>query len=114
MPIQSAITTIEKEDDKFIVSGYAYTGSGNEIAKVEISNDNGITWNKTELNNELNKNQKHWTWTIWSIKVPISCNRCFICRATDINGNIQPSDISNKWNLRGLNNNTFHKKISEK
>ena len=29
---------------------------------------------------------------------------------TDINGNTQPSNIFEKWNLRGLNNNTLHKK----
>jgi len=114
MPIQSAITNIEKDDDKYIISGYAYTGSGDEIAKVEISNDNGITWNKTELNKELNKNQKHWAWTIWKIKMNISDNPCFICRTFDVNGAKQPLNISDKWNLRGLNNNTLHKKCYEK
>jgi sulfite oxidase len=114
MPIQSAITTIEKNDEKYIVEGYAYTGNGNEISEVEISNDDGITWNKTELNKALNKNQKHWAWTIWKSKKNISDNPCFICRAVDVNGNKQPSDISYKWNLRGLNNNTLHKKCYEK
>ena len=111
MPIQSVITNIEKEEeDKYIIEGYAWTGSGNEIETVEISNDNCVTWNKTELNKELNKNQKHWAWTIWKIKMDITDNPCFICRAIDINGNTQPSNIYEKWNLRGLNNNTLHKK----
>ena len=111
MPIQSAITNIERVDQEYTIRGYAYTGSGNEIARVEISNDDGLTWNETTLDKTLNQDQKHWAWTIWNVTIPVSKNDSFICRATDVNGNTQPSDISNKWNLRGLNNNTCHKKI---
>ena len=91
------------------------TGSGNEIITVEVSNDNGITWNKAELNKYLNKNQKHWAWTIWKVNIDTS-ESCFVCRAFDVNGNSQPTNtvgttgIESKWNLRGLNNNTYHKK----
>jgi sulfite oxidase len=110
MPLQSAITNIKKEGDKYIVEGYAWSGSGNEISNVEISNDDGITWDNTELNKELNKNQKHWAWTIWKKKYNISDNPCFICRAFDINNKSQPPNIKETWNLRGLNNNTWHKR----
>jgi len=121
MPIQSAITNIENNESSkgslnknYIIEGYAWTGSGNEIKTVEVSNDNGITWHKAELNKELNKNQKHWAWTIWKVNINISNNPCFICRAFDINGNTQPSNIASKWNLRGLNNNTLHKRCIKK
>ena len=113
MPIQSVITNIDKEDGKYILNGYAWTGSGDEISKDEISNDNGKTWVLSELNKDLNKNQKHWAWTIWKSKYNISNNPCFICRAFDINNKSQPSVVADKWNLRGLNNNTWHKKCYE-
>ena len=68
MPIQSAITNIERVDqEEYTIRGYAYTGSGNEIARVEISNDDGLTWNETTLDKTLNQDQKHWAWTIWNL-----------------------------------------------
>ena len=82
-----------------------------------ISNSNALSVPFKEFygflnkSTKLNQDQKHWAWTIWNVTIPVSKNDSFICRATDVNGNTQPSDISNKWNLRGLNNNTCHKKI---
>ena len=115
MPLQSAITNIEKEGDKYAVEGYAWTGSGDEISRVEISNDEGITWSSAaELNRELNENQKSWAWTIWKDERNISDNPCFICRAFDRSGKSQPASLDEKWNLRGLNNNTWHRKCYER
>jgi sulfite oxidase len=113
MPLQSAITNIRKENDKYIVEGYAWTGSGDEITKVEISNDDGATWSSAGLNKELNKNQKSWAWTIWKDEHVVSDNPCFMCRAFDKSGKSQPDALDKKWNVRGLNNNTWHRKCYE-
>ena len=109
MPIQSAITNIIHSDDNIIIEGYAWTGSGNEIDTVEISFD-GNRWIPVSLNKSLNKNQKSWAWTLWNIELPYDGEDKVMCRATDINGNRQPMDIKDKWNIRGLNNNSIHKK----
>ena len=34
-----------------------------------------------------------------------------MCRASDNDGNIQPENINDIWNLRGLSNNSVHKKV---
>jgi sulfite oxidase len=57
MPITSAITSIrhhasdpcKKCNSPFSTSGYAYSGGGREIVRVDISTDNGATWDQADL-----------------------------------------------------------------
>ena len=35
------------------------------------------------------------------------------CRAVDDDGNIQPEEVSDIWNIRGLANNSVHKEVIE-
>ena len=39
--------------------------------------------------------------------------KIIMCRASDNDGNIQPENINDIWNLRGLSNNSVHKKEIE-
>ena len=32
-----------------------------------------------------------------------------VCKATDASYNVQPESVEGIWNLRGLNNNSWHK-----
>lgn len=56
-PVQSAISEpkpgsrIEADDGEVIVKGYAFSGGGRGIFRVDISLDGGNTWNNAELNN---------------------------------------------------------------
>ena len=52
------------------LSGYAYSGGGNGIIRVDISFDGGKTWNQAQLYNENDPfSQKSFAWTLWSYEV---------------------------------------------
>ena len=46
----------------------------------------------------------------WSVNVKVDKYPCEVrCRAIDDKGNIQPDEIKDIWNIRGLSNNSVHK-----
>jgi DMSO/TMAO reductase YedYZ molybdopterin-dependent catalytic subunit len=70
------------------VHGAAWTGDG-EIKKVEISSDDGATWNEAKLLGESKPN----AWRLWEFnwKTPNRPEKAtLIARATDSNGRSQP------------------------
>src|SRR6059058_2553792 len=70
------------------VRGTAWTGDG-EIMKVEISSDDGATWNEAKLLGESKPN----AWRLWefSWKTPARAGKAtLVARATDSNGRTQP------------------------
>ena len=49
---------------------------------------------------------------VWGADVKIDKFPCEIqCKAVDDDGNVQPNDVKDIWNIRGLANNSIHKKI---
>ncbi len=68
------------------VGGVAYGGSRG-IKKVEISTDNGTTWNEATLQPPLSKD----TWVLWSWpwRAPAPGRYTLMSRATDGEGNLQ-------------------------
>src|SRR6266581_179794 len=72
------------------VHGAAWTSNG-EIKKVEISSDDGATWNEAKLIGE----SKPDAWRLWecSWKTPARSGKAtLIARATDSNGRTQPTE----------------------
>jgi len=72
------------------VHGAAWTGNG-EIAKVEISSDDGATWNEAKLLGESKPN----AWRLWEFnwKTPARPGKVtLIARATDSEGRTQPME----------------------
>ncbi|PYL94968.1 MAG: sulfite oxidase [Verrucomicrobia bacterium] len=70
------------------VRGTAWTGDG-EIKKVEISSDDGATWNEAKLLGESKPN----SWRLWEFnwKTPARAGKAtLVARATDSNGRTQP------------------------
>ena len=70
------------------VRGTAWTGDG-EIMKVEISSDDGATWNEAKLLGESKPN----AWRLWEFnwKTPARAGKAtLVARATDSNGRTQP------------------------
>ena len=55
-------------DNKLKVSGYAWSGCGRGIVRVDVSKDNGKTWLSAKL---LNKYEygKAWAWTLWELEI---------------------------------------------
>ena len=137
MPITSAITSIKvaKEDedkkdetkaDKAVqpekaatLQGYAFSGGGRKIVRVDVSLDNGKTWDQAELLDDCDpkdggddspcKGRKHWVWQRWKYNGQLPMDeqrgekRCstVVVKATDEVYNSQPEHHQGIYNLRG-------------
>jgi sulfite oxidase len=135
-PIQSAICSVKEiKDNKLIIKGFAYSGGGRGILRVDVSIDKGKSWSIAKLKEGSEQNPiKSWAWTFWELEIekPDSSNYLIngiygifnkiqlfeektiiniMCKATDIGYNIQPKTIDDTWNIRGLNNNSWHNYI---
>ncbi|KAH7251592.1 Oxidoreductase, molybdopterin-binding domain-containing protein [Fusarium tricinctum] len=133
LPVQSAITTCKlgdwtAKDGDFktytkpaSLTGYAYSGGGRSIIRVDISVDNGKTWSQASIIPDCSTKEGEqspcfghaaWAWRRWKFQgnVPLdafqtieSGKRCatFVVKATDEAYNTQPESHAATWNLRG-------------
>jgi len=118
MPVQSSIvfpkpgTTIDLDDIN--CSGFAWSGGGRGIVRVDVSADGGKTWITADLGAGSEQNMtRAWAWTFWEASVPVpeelrGKEVTLLCRATDSSYNTQPERPEPIWNLRGLNCNCWH------
>jgi len=119
-PVQSAIcyplpNELIPANDILTVKGYAYSGGGRGIVRVDVSIDEGKTWHTANLLEGKEQPLDHaWAWTFWDCDFPITSDLVgnkleVICKATDASYNVQPDSIKGIWNLRGINNNAWHR-----
>ncbi|XP_040281523.1 sulfite oxidase, mitochondrial [Bufo bufo] len=118
LPVQSAITEprpgekiTPNHDGNVTIKGYAWSGGGREIVRVDVSLDGGKTWKVAELTGE-EKEGLAWAWKVWILEaaIPVECNEMtIICKAVDDNYNVQPDSVAPIWNLRGVLNNAWHR-----
>ena len=129
MPVQSAIVnpgvgdstyTIDEDDDDIDVSGYAWSGGGRSIVRVDVSADNGKTWVTATLGKGSDqKRGRAWAWTLWNASVPLTPEIKalgkkngkiqIVCKAVDGSYNQQPENAHSLWNRRGILNNSWHR-----
>lgn len=118
LPVQSAICeptngTTLKNVDEVQIKGYAYSGGGRGIVRVDVTIDGGKNWHVATLKNPtLQPLHRSWAWTLWEVTLPVPKNspRLFIqCKAVDSSYNVQPDNVEPIWNLRGVLNNAWHK-----
>ncbi len=117
-PIQSAIcepvdgAIVKKDNQRFTVKGYAFSGGGNSIESVLVSMDGGKSWKKAQVNQLSAPLYRQWAWALWEIDfdIPKDQEKCeLLCVATDSTQNTQPETVKSIWNARGLMNNSWHK-----
>lgn len=123
MPVTSAICSpnpLENQvkiiDGCMEVKGYAYSGGGNKIIRVDLTTDQGKTWMTADLQ-QLSDGEnvgpgRHYAWTLWTAKVPVQKNQKVIeiwSKAVDSNYNCQPETFRNTWNLRGVVANAYNR-----
>ncbi|TYZ60279.1 hypothetical protein PybrP1_008510 [[Pythium] brassicae (nom. inval.)] len=124
LPVQSAITeprngarhVVDDAGDASVVTvkGYAWSGGGRNIIRVDVSTDGGRTWRPAELH-ESGRRQKYnraWAWTPWEIDVAVAPGTAaldIMCKAVDASYNVQPDTIAPIWNMRGVLNNAWHR-----
>jgi sulfite oxidase len=98
-----------------LIKGWAIGTYGSPIRTIEVSFDNGNTWEKVE-NVKYNENhfKKAFGWTLWQHniekeKLNSKDNISISVRSEDRDGNKQPTTSEEIWNIRGLMNNSIHK-----
>jgi sulfite oxidase len=89
-----------------LVQGYALSGGGRKIARVDVSGDGGNSWTTATLT----QGDEHWAWTFWQARLqfPKGENE-IIARAFDSASNTQPEDARHIWNFKGYMNNAWHR-----
>lgn len=119
MPVQSSIVFPSEGEvitlDDVEVRGFAWSGGGRGIVRVDVSVDGGSTWHTAELTDGCGQRpSRAWAWTFWEATVPVpeefkGKKITLICKATDSSYNVQPERPEPIWNLRGLNCNCWHR-----
>ncbi|KAI9689273.1 MAG: hypothetical protein M1820_010184 [Bogoriella megaspora] len=141
-PVQSAVTFVQEvnshtpeypswgsgriywlDEDYVTVEGYAYSGGGREIVRVDVSADGGRTWMQAELQGNCEgdakekgdarrKGSRCWTWKRWKCDVPkmqAAMGREFVVKAVDDSYNTQPENYAATWNFRGNLTTAWHR-----
>ncbi|KAI1723667.1 oxidoreductase molybdopterin binding domain-containing protein [Ditylenchus destructor] len=118
-PVQSAICVpapnakVNRENGAIEVCGYAWSGGGRGIIRVEVSVDGGKTWESAALQQDPDQDLDHmWAWTLWraEVKIPKEGDKfMLVCKATDRAYNTQPETATGLWNVRGLLHNAWHR-----
>lgn len=74
LPIQSAICepkegqTIKVNDRQTIeVNGYAWSGGGRKVIRVDVSSDGGQSWVTAQLEQEDSPLNRTYSWTLWKV-----------------------------------------------
>ncbi|ETN39352.1 uncharacterized protein HMPREF1541_05575 [Cyphellophora europaea CBS 101466] len=123
VPVQSAIVTLRDvsadnkllqvyglEEDSVQVEGYALSGGGRRIVRVDVSADDGRSWNQADLLPDEAEGTKSWAWTRWRYIVPKRlAGRQFVVKAVDDSNNVQPESYEAHYNFRGNLTNGWHR-----
>ena len=118
MPVQSAITGVREDakvddgEDGVEVQGYAFSGGGRKIVRVDVSADEGRTWHQAELLDDEAKGYKSWAWTRWKWTVPRRVAEQggeFVVKAVDEVYNTQPERYEPQWNFKGNLTSGWHR-----
>jgi DMSO/TMAO reductase YedYZ molybdopterin-dependent catalytic subunit len=104
--VKSNITTAPKKAKAgraYEIRGFAFSGVP-DITKVEISDDDGATWQEASLD----PRHEPYSWRLWSYRwTPLRAGAARLCaRATDVRGSVQPREAT--WNQSGYLHNAWH------
>ena len=103
MPVSSAV--MSPWDKQVVVheggiecKGWAYSGGGRWVERVEVSADGGFSWYAVPVENMSVK--KRWAWRTWETVVPVEVEGWIelVVRAWDNSLNTQPLEVRSAWN----------------
>lgn len=138
MPVQSAIAEpapgaaiVADRDGTIGVKGWAWSGGGRGITRVDVSADGGKTWTVADITarpeDPTPSMSRSWGWTLWNAFVPVTPPATgaaaaggagagagereveLVVKAVDAACNSQPESPLAIWNYRGLANNAWHR-----
>jgi nitrate reductase (NAD(P)H) len=108
-------------DTAYTVRGYAYSGAGHKIKRVQVSLDGGKTWRLAQLDDDQEDHERKkvgmeqsrigsWCWRLWTLDIQISdlveSGGELVCRGWDTDNNTQPQ--TTEWNLMGMMHNAWY------
>ncbi|MED6108165.1 hypothetical protein PIB30_020938 [Stylosanthes scabra] len=119
-PVQCAICSLEDVSTiklgKVKISGYAASGGGRGIERVDISVDGGKSWIEASRCQKSSvqyvadgSNSDKWAWVLFEVTTDIHQSTEIIAKAIDSAANIQPEKVEDIWNLRGILNTSWHR-----
>ena len=86
------------------VTGYAFGGDGREVARVDVSLDQGRTWRQADLDPGAGP----WAWRHWRTELDLPTGETTItARAWDTAAASQPERPESLWNPGGYVNNSW-------
>jgi DMSO/TMAO reductase YedYZ molybdopterin-dependent catalytic subunit len=93
-PQSGSQVSLRESGDSIIFAGYAYAGDRG-VSKVEVSFDDGKTWEEAQLKRPLSNT----TWTLWAYEwQPFTAGETFVyARVTDGTGRVQTSTIADTF-----------------
>ena len=106
MSVKSNITTAPRRahlGKPSTIGGFAFSGAP-DVAKVELSDDDGATWHEAALD----PRHSPYSWRLWSYQwTPSKAGTArIVARATDVRGAVQPREPV--WNQSGYVYNAWH------
>jgi sulfite oxidase len=125
LSVQSGITSVEPQTTRSTskpgqtvmvkASGWAYSGGGRNIVRVDVTGDGARSWQTATLQKGSDQRQgRAWAWTFWEAVVPATVQEDgsvqVYSKAVDLAFNSQPDSAKHNWNVRGLTNNSWYGK----
>ncbi|KAM5575942.1 nitrate reductase [NAD(P)H] [Rosa sericea] len=109
-PSHEEILSINSWTMPYTLKGYAYSGGGKKVTRVEVTLDGGETWHVCNLDHQEkpNKYGKYWCWCFWSLEVEVLnllVAKEIAVRARDETHNTQHEKLI--WNVMGMMNNCW-------
>ncbi|KAM7280380.1 hypothetical protein ACFE04_007514 [Oxalis oulophora] len=119
-PVQSVICSLEDvnviKPGKVKVKGYAVSGGGRGIERVDVSIDGGKNWVEATRFQKVGTpyvaddiNSDKWAWVLFEVFVDIPHSTEVVAKAVDSAANVQPESVEDIWNLRGILNTSWHR-----
>lgn len=120
-PVQCVICSLEDmnviKPGMVTIRGYAVSGGGRGIERVDVSVDGGKTWMEASryqkkglpyiADNDVTRDK--WAWVLFEAQADITDSTEIIAKAVDTAANVQPENVDSIWNLRGVLNTSWHR-----
>jgi sulfite oxidase len=88
------------------IQGYAISGEGAPVERVELSIDGGKTWTAATIVERAGPS----AWCFWEVTLALSPGDCqMLVRAWDASRQTQPEDVRPLWNFKGYMNNAWQR-----
>jgi len=108
LPLNAVLTepTGQVAPGRVTLRGYAHSGGGLGVERVEVSTDGGATWTEADLGEG-----DRWTWRLWSLGVDLAPGAYeIVVRAVD-GERRQPASVTATWNYKGYLHNAWHRTL---